>query len=902
MADQENINNTRRQNELLDAQFSTLEALNRLAQQRVVFEGEVSDEIANENDFLRQQLIVRNNLNKGGIRQLTTQKELNKAANQNLGIARSIQNVTASELGSQKLIEKTQNNQVKVQGNINFLKKQSLEIDKQQKSLLERFDKLKSLEKKAIEDANKAEAQGDKEKANNLKSRAANLGLEAKSYQAQIENNNAIVDSLDQQVKLGNKLLKELDIVERSSKAIANDGFLSIFDTLKKIVNIIPGMRELLPGFDQAAESYREALVLQESLGAKGIGGEKGTKIDGLGVDQAGSLNDKIKAYREGDAEGTKGMTQDFIKDLPKEIQDTLKGTTGTSALAILSNKFKDGVATSVSPLTAAFTALQKFLKNFILLQFLNAMVKADKVAGDLAKSMNVTYQEGVQIQDNLNSIANTTNSIFVTSEKLAQTQMFFNKELGTSVMLTDEQLATMTKLREAAGFTNEELAGIAKISITTGKEAEKITGEVLAQARISATRLGVVVNERDIVKEIAKVSAATTLSLGKSEKAIADAVTTAKALGFELSQIEGIASSILQFESSIENELSAELLIGKELNLDRARFAALNNEVATVAKEISSQIGTAAEFGKMSRIQQEALAKAVGMNREELAQTLYVQEQLAGVSGDEAKRREKILNARIAEVGLAQAQQEMADEGFETLEHQASVQERLIALTEKLGEVFVTLAEPILAIVSPIVDALAPALSFVGNLVGGIAKGFGEVLKFVSPLVVMWGTFMAISKTILAIQTAFNTVKAIGLALQGQELTIAQARSVVATKNFLKDIGSYAIKAAKAVAGIPVVGPFLAVGEAAAAVAGGMALYSRFNKADDLMSSPTGGSGYGDRILVSKEGTYALNNRDTIQASTVNSSPQSAAVVETKLYIDNEAFAQASSKSFSKL
>ena len=72
--------------------------------------------------------------------------------------------------------------------------------------------------------------------------------------------------------------------------------------------------------------------------------------------------------------------------------------------------------------------------------------------------------------------------------------------------------------------------------------------------------------------------------------------------------------------------------------------------------------------------------------------------------------------------------------------------------------------------------------------------------------------------------------------------------------------------------------------------------------KADDLMSGPTGGSGYGDRILVGKEGTYALNNRDTIQASTVNSSPQSAAVVETKLYIDNEAFAQASSKSFSKL
>jgi len=269
---------------------------------------------------------------------------------------------------------------------------------------------------------------------------------------------------------------------------------------------------------------------------------------------------------------------------------------------------------------------------------------------------------------------------------------MFFNKELGTSVMLTDEQLVTMTKLREAAGFTNEELAGIAKISITTGKEAEKITGEVLAQARISSTRLGVVVNERDIVKEISKVSAATTLSLGKSGEAIADAVTTAKALGMELSKVEAISGSILQFESSIEDELSAELLIGKELNLDKARQAALNNDLATVAEEIAKQAGTAAEFGKMNRIQQEALAKAVGMNREELAQTLYVQEQLAGVSGEEAKRREKILNARIAEVGLAQAQQEMAEEGFETLEHQASVTQQITALTEKLNEVFVEL------------------------------------------------------------------------------------------------------------------------------------------------------------------------------------------------------------------
>ena len=852
MADQENINNARRQNELLDVQFSILEQLSRQAQQRVVFEGQVSDEIAEENDFLRQQLIVRNNLNKGNVKQLTTQKELNKAASQNLSIARSIQSVTASELGSRKLLEKIEKDKVKVQGNINFLKKQSLEIDKQQAFLNQRIQTLKGLERRGLEEANKAEREGNLEKAANLKSRVTNLGIEAKTYQAQFENNNAIQDSLNEQVDLSNKLLNELEQVETVSKAIANDGFLSIFNTLKDVVNLIPGLRNLLPGFDQAAESYREALILQKDMG--------------LDNKQRSLLDKNLEAYKKGTKQPG-GLDKKFMGNLPKELQSQLKGKdgktlTGTAALA----RMKKLGLTFTSPLNAAMTALQGFMKKFLFLQFLNAMVKADKVAGDLAKSMNVTYQEGVQIQDNLNSIANTTNSVFVTSEKLAQTQMFFNKELGTSVMLTDEQLTTMTKLREAAGFTNEELAGIAKISITTGKEAEKITGEVLAQARISSTRLGVVVNERDIVKEISKVSAATTLSLGKSEKAIADAVTTAKALGMELSKVEAISGSILQFESSIEDELSAELLIGKELNLDKARQAALNNDLATVAEEIAKQAGTAAEFGKMNRIQQEALAKAVGMNREELAQTLYVQEQLAGVSGDEAKRREKILNARIAEVGLAQAQQEMAEEGFETLEHQASVTQQITALTEKLSEVFVAIAPAVLAIADALMLVLTPIARIVG-FVTQLGKMFGGIPATIGLMIPLLMKASFIAK---------------GFALNGFKGAAAAIYRTFAAI-------PYGLGLPLAIAGVAGLG----------AVVNGA---SKMFTADDLMSSPTGGSGYGDRILVSKEGTYALNNRDTIQASTVNSSPQSAAVVETKLYIDNEAFAQASSKSFSKL
>ena len=796
MADNEN--EIRRQNEMLDAQLSTAEALNRLAQQRVVFEGQVVDEISNENDILREQLNIANKQKDGTLKNLSQQRELNKVNNQTLGIARSIQSVTASELGSQKLIEKVQKDRLKVQKNIDFLQKAAQQ-----------------------------------------------------TYSEDDKINKAIQDSILLQVDAAKKLVTELNTVKEISKAIANDGFLSIFNTLKDVVNLIPGLRNLLPGFDQAAESYREALILQKDMG--------------LDNKQRSLLDKNLEAYKKGTKQPG-GLNKEFMGNLPKELQNQLKDKngetlTGTAALA----RMKKLGLTFTSPLKAAMTALKGFMKKFILLQFIASILKADKVAGDLAKSFNVTYQEALQIQTQMQGVASASESVFVTSAKVAETQMAINQLLGTTVMLTDEQLTTMTKLREAAGFTNEELAGIFKLSATTGKEMETITGEVLAQAKISSTRLGVVLNEREILKDISKVSAATTLSLGKSGEAIADAVTTAKALGLELSKIEAIAGSILQFESSIEDELSAELLIGKELNLDRARFAALNNDVKTLTEEIASNFGSAAEFGEMNRIQQEALAKAVGMNREELAQTLFVQEQLAGVSEEEAKRRERILNARIAEVGLAQAQQEIAEEGYATLEQQASVQDRINAMTEKLGEVFATIAPLVLSIADILIDILEPVVTVLNPLFQGIAFAVGliaEGLATIKPLLQVIGVLAGI------VAVAYAAIAA-AAAIAG------------AFTNPIK----FAVGAGLALAGVGLVSRGI-----------------KSAKADDLMSSPTGGSGYGDRILVSKEGTYALNNRDTIQASTVNSSPQSAAVVETKLYIDNEAFAQASSKSFSKL
>ena len=241
-----------------------------------------------------------------------------------------------------------------------------------------------------------------------------------------------------------------------------------------------------------------------------------------------------------------------------------------------------------------------------------------------------------------------------ITAEGLGEALMAVNSELGITNTTVDANLVFFQEMHKYAGLTYEELQGVNAITNATGGDLKANTGEILAQAKIQGTRLGVSLNEKEVLKDISKVSAATTVSLGMSANEIGKAVSVAKSLGLELGKVDNIAGSLLDFEDSITKELEAELLLGKDLNLEKARTAALNNDLATVAEEIAKQAGTAAEFGAMNRIEQEALAAAVGMGREELGQMLFTQEQLVGLSGDEVALREKQINELQAK-GLSQ-------------------------------------------------------------------------------------------------------------------------------------------------------------------------------------------------------------------------------------------------------
>ena len=468
--------------------------------------------------------------------------------------------------------------------------------------------------------------------------------------------------------------------------------------------------------------------------------------------------------------------TEEYARSLEEGGENFVKGMTPAEKQQKVMAKGFKGMAQAIKtglndPLVQGALGLKGML--FVFNKLKEGFSNFDKQTSSLAKGLNISADQATNLNKQFALASKGSGQLFVSNTGLIETLNEINSELGTSVVLNQDQINTMTKLKKTAGLTGEEMMGIQKLSLANGKSFDENADALLNQVSALNRKNGIYLNEKQVLKDISQLSSAITLSLGQDSGLIADAVATAKQFGMELSKVDAIAGSLMDFESSITNELEAEVLLNKNLNLEKARQAALNNDLATVAAEIAEQAGSAAEFGEMNRIQQEALAKAVGMGREDLAETLFVQEQLAGASADEAARRQGLLDARIAEVGLAQAQKELEEGGLDNLLNQATASEKLNASMEQ----FSTSLQTIGALFAPIVNMFAKMAAFISES-RGATIGLGIALGALGAV----ATVMAVKSMITAVTGIFGTFSQIpfGLGIPAAVGTVALLGSIV--------------------------------------------------------------------------------------------------------------------------
>jgi hypothetical protein len=98
----------------------------------------------------------------------------------------------------------------------------------------------------------------------------------------------------------------------------------------------------------------------------------------------------------------------------------------------------------------------------------------------------------------------------------------------------------------------------------------------------------------------------------------IAKAAVSAAKLGVSMDAMTKVSDSLLDFETSINAEMELGAMMGKQLNLDRARGLAFNGDMVGAVKETVNQLGGIEAFNKMDIFQKRKAAELLGLSVDE--------------------------------------------------------------------------------------------------------------------------------------------------------------------------------------------------------------------------------------------------------------------------------------------
>lgn len=350
-----------------------------------------------------------------------------------------------------------------------------------------------------------------------------------------------------------------------------------------------------------------------------------------------------------------------------------------------------------------------------------------------IAKSLGISKKEAIDLKNSFVETKNIGDSIVVNQTRLVESQIELSQQLGVNNTLSRDILATNVELKEVAGLEVEARKSLAESAIITNRNQKEITKSVLGQVALFKGLTGIGFNFKEVLGEAAKQTGVLGLEFAKYPEKLTKALVSVKALGFDLKQVNEIAGGLVDFENSISKEFEAQVLLGKDINLTKAREAALNNDLATVSAEITKNVGSAGDFLKLNRIQQDAIAQSVGMSRDSLADTLKKQEAFTKLGAKDLQQANAKIQALQAQ-GKSQEQiSKMLGEDAYNYITQTSTAEKLAEVMNKIKLVFVQFVEKsgliefltnpqrIESFVKSLVGRLAGAVEVIGDIIGGI-------------------------------------------------------------------------------------------------------------------------------------------------------------------------------------
>lgn len=576
----------------------------------------------------------------------------------------------------------------------------------------------------------------------------------------------------EQSEKVGSNEFQTIDVIERKkdinqkiyeveqNRAIIGD------ERADTLVKDLKANRKLVSGLKEAHDVMKkeDALLKMQNEKFAGMTDKVFGFVEGLpGGDMLSNVfnfdglkessNELFGEVMRGNFKGAMGSA----KDLGGGLMDAFK----LGKMGAMSFGAQLALATAgVTALIAGIMAAGKWLMDL------------NQHQADYAKDLGVSVDDAIHLEHTYAEIAHQSGDIAINTDKLKKLGAELQGVMGGVVVENSKFLTDIQSAKESFGLTTEEASKLSETALRLGTDMEGITNEVTAASMAMEEQLGVSINTRDLMKDIAEIPPGITASFKGSVTELAVANQKAKMLGTSLEKVQSMGEQMLDIESSLQTEMEARVLTGRKINLDKARQLALEGDTVGLQDEILKQMGGMEKFNNLNAMGQKKMAEAFGLSKDEMSDMLTKAEQRKNLGFDlNALSAEKIdLEMKAAkENGKRFSEEQIAAIKKRKQELRAkSLMETIQDIWTKIKDaVAKTVEGPMGGMVNKIQEFLADG-DAVNDLISTIGSVFSTVYDVVSGIVTTLFTFWDVGSSLLKgfLTPFFETWKAIKTAV----------------------------------------------------------------------------------------------------------------------------------------
>jgi hypothetical protein len=512
--------------------------------------------------------------------------------------------------------------------------------------------------------------------------------------------------------------------------------------------------------------------------------------------------------------------SSEMFEELPEPLQKIYKGITAFA-----------GALKAMAPELLVLGAIGLAAEAFFEL---------DEAAEEYRKTGGMTAKQTEQLAHEVHEIEMDYRKIGVDSKLVFDIANDLGNTFSDIAHFSKETLGAMSAVVARTGTSTENAAKVQAIFEQTAGVTSETAANLQMQVASLSQQAGV--SPKEVLDDIAN-SAETTSKFFKGDvNLLKQQAIQAHRLGTTLDKMAATSEKLLDFESGIEEELTAATFVGGQFNLSRARALAMEGKLAEAQEETLNQIQRSGDFSKQDYFTQQQLAKAAGMSTEEITKQLGMRKKLEHLSASEKAAAEAAMKAGL---DISDIKEEDLKRKTEEFAEQQKINGQVTDLSNQFKGIVATVGGALM----PVIKSLAPVIEAIMIPLGWAA----DILKF---MVEHFTTIASIASIIAGISAIIYANELKTWYLEKQKLITTVAQGVAEKTKALFSLQGAAATEMGSLAQVPFGVGLLG----AAAVIGGM--IALFHSIGDGAFPASGG---GAMISTKEGGLFKTSENDDI-------------------------------------